>query len=137
MTSSIRILTTTAFFLCSLIGSATAQFEQSDQLATPQRGSFKIRARYFNPFITSGTSRLTVNPFGLPETNGLASRFGQSILDQGPNLSSTSTSPVAETSSAATLTVLPSELPVASSSGRPGYRPPVRSPYRPPPRPGF
>lgn len=135
MINHIRIIScSSAILVCSLVGTTVAQ---EALFSAPQRGTAKIQARYFNPFIVSQTSRVTVNPFGLPETGTLSTPFGNPLLSSGPDLNSRTSSPVASTSAAASLSVSPTELPVAASSGRPVYRPPVRSPYRPPPRPSF
>jgi hypothetical protein len=105
----------------SLAGPASAQ----DVLGlAPQRGTYKVQPRSFNPFDTS-TSRLT-----------LRTAFARLTA---PQRSSTAT---ASATSAATA---PSTLAAgaggeedlilaAGASVRPDYRPPVRSPYRPPPR---
>jgi hypothetical protein len=114
-----------AFFASAQRGSA----QDLDLFSfAPQRGSFKVQPRGFNPFDVSA-SRLTLNTFGRLSPS---SPSGPSATTSGSSLASTSGGePTIEeigSSDGSFLSV------IAIAASRPDYRPPVRSPYRPPPR---
>jgi len=92
------------------------------QDAPTARGSVKVRPRFFNPFDV-GTSRLTLNPFG--------------VFSFAQPTSLTVPAAAADTSLKAEPTPTDGSLGVSTSIVRPPFRPPVRSPFRPPPRPPF
>lgn len=105
-----------AFFASAQRGSAQ---DVADLFSfAPQRGSFKVQPRGFNPFNVSA-SRLTMNTFGRLSPAGssaASSSGGETIVEE------------IGSSDATFLSV------IAFGASRPDYRPPVRSPYRPPPR---
>jgi hypothetical protein len=115
-----RLLSISAVIIVLFSANAVAVQAQD---APVSRGTVKVRPRFFNPFDT-GTSRLTLNPFGVFS-------FAQPTSLSVPLA-------VATTSSAKNDPVLTEgSLGVSTSAPRPPFRPPVRSPFRPPPRPPF
>jgi hypothetical protein len=114
------------------------------QDAELSRGTVKVRSRFFNPFNPSRTSRLAVDPFGLPvrteRFSVFASPFGDPLDSQSAarstdtGASTTSPSPVVVTPIAGGQATLVSS-PVIDT-GLPWVPRPTRSPYRPSPIPG-
>jgi hypothetical protein len=116
--------------LSLLAGLATAIVANEAAAQPSAQGAASVRARVFNPFAPFSFSRLTVNPFGLPQ-------LGKLPLARQTSSASLQTPAEASVPATAADEGFQETTPTAALAVRPPYRPPVRSPYRPPPRPPF
>jgi len=112
----------------------------SDQASAQTTGSRQARPRFFNPFLQR-FSRVTTNPFGLPQLRGTN---GTAVKPAVPTpIAAAATSVSTESSNLVTTAKVAKDDTAGGDSiaapvvVRPPFRPPVRSPYRPPPRPPF
>jgi hypothetical protein len=124
MSRCYALIATLAVGLAS-IGDAAAQ-----PAGAPSGSAGVTRSRMFNPFAPFSFSRLTANPFGLPQIGRLpVARVTTPAPAAAPASGSTGATSAADG--------LEEGAPNVALAVRPPYRPPLRSPYRPPPRPPF
>lgn len=98
--------------------------------STPQANAADGRVRIFRPFGTLRFSRFTETTFGLPSRQSLASTvFTTEEVTTVESSAVEGTEAASTAVPAAASEVVP--VTVASSSGRPVFRPRPRSPFRP------